>query len=57
LHKTDNLPWTHEELNPIKTIEIREVTPLLSIMGADITLQNGAKFTIDFNNIDGRRSC
>jgi len=57
LHKTDNSPWTHEDLNPIKTIEIREVTPLLSIMGAVITLQNDAKFTIDFNNIDGRRSC
>jgi hypothetical protein len=57
LHKRDNSEWTHEELSPIKEIDIMEVTPTWSALGATITLQNGEVFDIDFKDIDGKRSC
>ncbi|HKL33581.1 MAG TPA: hypothetical protein VJ919_13660, partial [Tangfeifania sp.] len=57
LHKTDNSEWTEEELNPVKNIEIQEITAGLSPLGAFITLQNGKVFHVDFKDIDGRRTC
>lgn len=57
LHKTDNDPWTEEELSPIKAIHIEEITSSLSPLGARITLSNDKIYEIDFVNIDGKRSC
>ena len=57
LHKMDNSEWTSEELSPIKNIDIMEVTPTCSALGAIVTLQNGEVFDIDFKDIDGKRSC
>jgi len=57
LHKTDNSEWTKEELNPIKNIEILDVTPNYSPLGAIITLADDTKYNIDFADIDGRRTC
>jgi len=57
LHKTDNNEWTEEELDPVKNIEIQEITTGLSPLGAAITLQNGEVYQIDFSDIDGRRTC
>jgi len=57
LHKTDDGEWTEEELSPIKDIEIREMMPSYSPLGAIITLRDGTKYEVDFANIDGHRTC
>jgi hypothetical protein len=53
----DNNEWTEEELSPIKNIQIMDITPKFSALGAMITLFNGEKYEIDFKDIDGKRSC
>jgi len=55
LHKTDDSAWTPEELKPVKNIY--EVTPLGSVLGADITLADGKVYTVDFKDIDGLKNC
>ena len=57
LHKTDDTPWTHEELSPVKKIRIMDVTPSGSVLGAEIELSDGTKYSIDFKDIDGYKSC
>ena len=55
LHKTDDSEWTEEELSPIKNIEIMDVTPVLSALGAKITLNNNRTYDVFFDRIDGNR--
>ncbi len=55
LHKTDDTEWTEEELSPISNIEIMDVTPLGSALGAKITLREGNVYEVYFEEIDGRR--
>lgn len=57
LHKTDDAPWTPEELDPIRAIRIMDVTPSKSVLGAEIILSNGRTFLVDFKDIDGYKSC
>jgi hypothetical protein len=57
LHKLDDSEWTGEELSPIRDIQILEITPSGSPLGANITLSNNEKFEIDFKDIDGKRAC
>jgi hypothetical protein len=57
LHKMNDSEWTAEELSPIKNIEILEITPNYSALGALITLHNDEVYEIDFKDIDGKRSC
>jgi hypothetical protein len=57
LHKMDDAEWTAEELSPIKEINIMDITPSFSPLGATITLFNNRKYEIDFVNIDGNRTC
>ena len=57
IHRMDNQEWTEEELSPIKDIQIMDITPEYSALGATITLYNGEKYEIDFKDIDGKRSC
>jgi hypothetical protein len=57
LHKTDDIPWTEEELFPIKTVQLMDITPSYSPLGAEITLSNNKMHEIDFVNIDGKRTC
>jgi hypothetical protein len=57
LHQGFREQWSQEELSPIKEINIKDLTPSYSPLGADITLWNGKKYEIDFMNIDGNRSC
>jgi hypothetical protein len=57
LHKTDDIPWTPEELSPLKEIKIMDVTPTRSVLGAEITLSNGTKHSVDFKDVDGYKSC
>lgn len=57
LHKMDNLPWTNEELSPVKNIEILDVTPVGSALGARLTLSNNKVYDVFFDKIDGNRRC
>jgi len=57
LHKTDDTAWTPEELNPVKAIQIMEVTPSGSVLGAEITLADDMTHRVDFKNIDGYKNC
>ncbi len=57
LHKRDDVEWTEEELSPIKDINIMDITPSHSALGAQITLRNNEKFEIDFKDIDGKKTC
>ena len=52
LHRTDDTPWTKEELNPIKNIRIMDVTPTKSVLGAELTL---AKWEELFGRFQGHR--
>jgi len=55
LHKTDGSEWTEEELSPIKNIEIMDVTPVWSALGARLTLSNDKVYEVYFDKIDGNR--
>jgi hypothetical protein len=55
LHKTDDTEWTTEELSPISNIEIMDVTPVGSALGAKITLSDYKVYEVYFEEIDGRR--
>lgn len=57
LHKTDDTPWTKEELSPLKTVKIMDVTPSGSVLGAEITLNDNTVYQVDFKDIDGYKSC
>lgn len=57
LHKTNNSEWTMEELSPIKNIEIMDITPELSPLGARVTIHDGEVYNIDFKDIDGKKTC
>jgi hypothetical protein len=57
LHRTDDTPWTQEDLSPLKNIVLRDVMVSGSVMGAELTLANGARHTVDFKDVDGLRSC
>lgn len=57
LHKTDDSEWTEEELSPVKNFEILDVTPVLSTMGAKITLADNRIIEVYFPEIDGKRRC
>ncbi len=55
LHKTDDTKWTKEELSPISNLEIMDVTPVGSALGAKITLSDNKVYEVYFEEIDGRR--
>ena len=57
LHKRDDSDWTEEELSPIKNIEIHDIMPSYSALGAFLTLSDNKKYEVDFEDIDGYRSC
>lgn len=57
LHKTDDTEWTTEELSPISNIEIMDVTPVGSALGAKITLSDNKIYEVYFEEIDGHRRC
>ncbi len=57
LHKTDDFEWTPEELSPIKSFNIIDVTRSNSVLGAKIHLADNRHYEVDFKNIDGYKSC
>jgi hypothetical protein len=56
LHRTSDEPWTEDELDPIRSIDIRNIMPSGSPLGAFITLNTGEEYTVDFKDIDGMRN-
>jgi len=57
LHKMDDTEWSDEELSPIKSLEIMDITSTYSALGATVILSNNKKYEVDFIDIDGYRSC
>ncbi|MDR1860145.1 MAG: DUF2264 domain-containing protein [Bacteroidales bacterium] len=57
LHKTDDSAWTDEELAVVKSVEVRQLMPSGSPVGAYITLASGEQIEVDFKDIDGLRHC
>ena len=57
LHQTADAEWTDEELFPIKHLDIRRIMPSGSVLGAYVTLHDGNRYTIDFDEIDAYRRC
>jgi hypothetical protein len=57
LHKTGDTAWTAEELNPVKNLSIVDVTASGSVLGAELTLSDGAVYVVDFKDVDGYKSC
>ena len=57
LHKMGNSEWTAEELSPIQSIELVDITSSYSPLGAVITLNTKEKYEIDFSTIDGKKAC
>ncbi len=57
LHKTDDTDWTQEELSPLRNIKLMDVTPTGSAIGAELTLNDGTKYIVDFKDVDGYKSC
>ena len=57
LHKTDDTAWTKEELSPLKNIKLMDVMPSGSVIGVELTLADGTKRVVDFEDVDGYKSC
>jgi hypothetical protein len=57
LHKLDDGEWSEAELDPIKNLRVFDVMPSGSVSGAEITLSDGKKYLVDFNEVDGFKSC
>ncbi len=57
LHRMDDRDWTEEELAPVSNVEIMEMTPSHSALGATVTLRDGKQYEVDFKDMDGFRSC
>jgi hypothetical protein len=55
LHKMDEKEWTPEELSTVRNINIMDVTPASSPLGAQITLSNDKVYEVYFEEIDGNR--
>lgn len=57
LHKTDNTPWTKAQLSPLKNIQLLDVMPSGSVIGAKLTLADGSTRVVDFKDVDGYKAC
>lgn len=55
LHRTDDTEWTTEELDPVREVQVMDVTPVFSPLGAEITLRDGTLYKVYFSEIDGNR--
>jgi hypothetical protein len=57
LHKTDDTPWTEDDLHPLRNLTILDVTPAGSVLGAELILADNKTHVVDFKDIDGCKSC
>ncbi len=56
LHKTDDKPWTDDELQPIRSCEPLKPGIEETLGGVRITLKTGETHDVDFTGIDGSSS-
>lgn len=56
-HKNDDTEWTYEELSPVMEIKILDVTPVLTPLGAEITLHDGSIRKVYYPQIDANCRC
>jgi len=56
LQKTDDTPWTNEELSVVKTLKPISWLKGGQPMGAEIELADGRTFTVDYGHIEGNVS-
>lgn len=57
LHKTDDSEWTDEELDPVKSFLMHDVTPVSSALGVEVVLADYKKYNVFYDRIDGNRRC
>ncbi len=57
LHKTGDAAWSEEELSPLRRVELVDVMPSGSVIGAEVTLVDGTEYVVDFKDVDGYKSC
>ncbi|TVR51692.1 MAG: DUF2264 domain-containing protein [Spirochaetaceae bacterium] len=57
LHRTDDEPWSDDELSPISELSVEPIAASGSVLRATLRLANGESFTVDFNDLDGKRTC
>jgi len=57
LHKLSDIEWNKEELLIVSDIEIHELSASGAPFGANIILNDGNKYRVDFRDMDGRRTC
>ena len=56
LHKTDDLAWADDELQPIQKIEPLQPGIPEALSGLRVTLKSGMSYPVDFTGIDGSSS-
>jgi hypothetical protein len=56
LHRTDGIPWTDDQLQPIESIAPLPSGGVASLTGARVRLKSGKEYLVDFQNIDGTSS-
>ncbi len=56
LHRTDDAPWTYDQLQPIESITPLQEGSRASLAGARVRLRSGKEYIVDFQNIDGMNS-
>jgi hypothetical protein len=56
LHRTDGIPWTEDQLQPIESITPLQPGGVTYLTGARVRLKNGKEYRVDFQNIDGTNS-
>lgn len=55
-HKTDDTPWTDDQLQPIESITPLRQNSIMALTGARIRLRSGQKYVVDYQDIDGTNS-
>jgi len=56
LHRTDDTPWTEDQLQPIESITPLQPGGVTYLTGARVRLKSGKEYRVDFQNIDGTNS-
>ncbi|MBN8456900.1 MAG: DUF2264 domain-containing protein [Verrucomicrobia bacterium] len=56
LHRTDDKPWTPDELQPIESVEPLAPDGIPALCGIRIRLRGGKEVPVDFGDIDGSNS-
>jgi hypothetical protein len=56
LHRTDDIPWTNDQLQPIESITPLRQGGIAALTGVLVRLKSGKEYPVDFQDIDGANS-